>query len=102
MLGGDVDRQGVGGQPGGAEGAEGGAGADDLGDPQGAVLGDLVDQGADEGVGPHRVGQALVERGLEQGLEERLLAADAAQVGPRVAAPDAAGLADVQARLGVP
>src|SRR4029453_2550731 len=87
MVGGDGHRQGVGGQLGGAERAEGGTGADDVAHPQGAVLGDLVNQGADEGVGPHRVGQALVEGGLDQCLEERLLAADAAQVGPRVAVP---------------
>ena len=72
-----------------------------------------------------RVGQALVEGGLHQRLEERLLAADAAQVGPRVAVPHAvelvgevaaagegegaaavevaaAGLADVEAGLEVP
>src|SRR4029450_8868131 len=92
MVGHDVDRQRVGGQPGRVEGPEGGAHADGVVDPEGAVLGDLVDQGAGEGVGPDRVGQALVEGRLDQGLEEGLLAADAAQVGPGVAAPDAGDL----------
>jgi hypothetical protein len=100
MVGDDVHRQRVGGQLGRVEGAERRPGADGVVDPQGAVLGDLVDQGADEGVGPDRVGQALVEGGLDQGLEERLLAADAAQVGPGVAVPDAVDLVGEVAAAG--
>jgi hypothetical protein len=83
------DREGVAGEPGGLEGAEAGGKADDVADLEGAVPGDLVDQRPDEGVGAHRVGEALGEGRLDQGLQEGVLAADAAEVGQRVAAPDA-------------
>src|SRR6266542_583758 len=70
-----------------AERAEAGAGADDVGDLQPRVLGEVADHGADEGVGPERVGQSQAEALLQDALQERLLAADAAQIAIGVPAP---------------
>jgi hypothetical protein len=80
-LDGPVDREGEGGQAGRVEGAELAGQGDRAADGEAVVLGQAADHGADQGVGPDRIGQVATEGLGGQGAEHGLLAADAAEVG---------------------